>query len=233
MPGGAADAWPHIKDLFQKISAKVEDGSPCCDWVGEQGAGHFVKMVHNGIEYGDMQLIAEAYHLLKDLLGFDNEQLANVFAEWNKGELDSFLIEITANIFKKKTEDGKAYVVDTILDSAGQKGTGKWTAECALDLGQPLTLIAEAVFARCLSSLKKDRVEASKLLSGPATAAYSGDKQQLINDIRDAIYASKIISYTQGYILMRVRRLFVCFKTLKWLTFLCNVRLLPKNTNGT
>jgi 6-phosphogluconate dehydrogenase len=205
MPGGSTAAWPHVKEIFQKISAKVEDGSPCCDWVGEQGAGHFVKMVHNGIEYGDMQLIAESYHLLKELLGVTNDQLADTFSEWNKGDLDSFLIEITANIFRKKEEDGSGkYVVDGILDSAGQKGTGKWTAMTALDLGQPLTLIGEAVFARCLSSLKKDRVEASKVLpSGVTAGAYSGDRAQLINDVRDAMYAAKIVSYAQGYVLMR------------------------------
>eukprot|EP01122_Echinamoeba_exundans_P005832 TRINITY_DN15_c0_g1_i1.p1 TRINITY_DN15_c0_g1~~TRINITY_DN15_c0_g1_i1.p1 ORF type:complete len:530 (-),score=166.32 TRINITY_DN15_c0_g1_i1:133-1530(-) len=205
MPGGSAAAWPHVKEIFQKISAKVEDGSPCCDWVGEQGAGHFVKMVHNGIEYGDMQLIAESYHIMKELLGMTNEQLADTFSEWNKGDLDSFLIEITANIFRKKEEDGSdKYVVDSILDSAGQKGTGKWTAMTALDLGQPLTLIGEAVFARCLSSLKSDRVEASKVLpSGVTAGAYSGDRAQLINDIRDAMYAAKIVSYAQGYVLMR------------------------------
>lgn len=205
MPGGSADAWPHVKPIFQKISAKVEDGSPCCDWVGEQGAGHFVKMVHNGIEYGDMQLIAESYHLMKELLGVSNEELANIFTEWNKGDLDSFLIEITANIFRKKEDDGSnKYVVDSILDSAGQKGTGKWTAITALDLGQPLTLIGEAVFARCLSSLKKDRVEASKILpSGVTAPAFAGDRKQLLNDIRDAMYAAKIVSYAQGYILMR------------------------------
>jgi len=162
-------------------------------------------MVHNGIEYGDMQLIAESYHLLQSLLNLNNEQLADIYSEWNKGELDSFLIEITANIFRKKDDDGKTYVIDTILDAAGQKGTGKWTVESALDLGQPLTLIGEAVFARCLSSLKKERMESSKILVGPTNYQYTGDKQQLIDDIRDAIYASKIISYAQGYILMKVR----------------------------
>lgn len=205
MPGGSSAAWPHVKEIFQKISAKVEDGSPCCDWVGEQGAGHFVKMVHNGIEYGDMQLIAESYHLMQELLGLSNEELADTFSEWNKGDLDSFLIEITANIFRKKDEDDPSkYVVDRILDSAGQKGTGKWTAMTALDLGQPLTLIGEAVFARCLSSLKKDRTEASTILpSGVSVEKFSGDKKQFLNDIRDAMYAAKIVSYAQGYVLMR------------------------------
>jgi 6-phosphogluconate dehydrogenase len=203
MPGGSKEAWPHIKDIFQKIAAKVEDGSPCCDWVGEEGAGHFVKMVHNGIEYGDMQLIAEAYFLLKNLLGMSNEELAHTFAEWNKGDLDSYLIEITSHIFTKKDDIQKdKYVVDLILDEAGQKGTGKWTVEAALDMGMPVTLIGEAVFARCLSSMKEERVKASKILSGPKVH-FTGDRKQFVDDVRDAIFASKIVSYAQGYILMR------------------------------
>src|SRR6266576_3204620 len=166
MPGGNPEAWPHVKDIFQSIAAKVEDGSPCCDWVGEAGAGHYVKMVHNGIEYGDMQLICEAYQLLEEGLHLTAEELHEIFAEWNKGELDSFLIEITAEIFAKKDEDGQP-LIDKILDTAGQKGTGKWTAISALDLGMPVTLIGESVFARCLSALKDERVAASKILSGP------------------------------------------------------------------
>lgn len=203
MPGGSIQAWPAVKDIFQAICAKVEDGSPCCDWVGEEGAGHFVKMVHNGIEYGDMQLICEAYHLLKNLLGLSNDEIHNVFAEWNKGDLDSYLIEITREIFTKKDDDQKdKYIVDLILDTAGQKGTGKWTVVAALDFGMPLTMIGEAVFARCLSATKEDRVQASKVLPGPS-AAFKGEKAAFINAIRDAVFASKIVSYTQGYILMR------------------------------
>lgn len=201
MPGGSPAAWPHVKPIFQDIAAKVDDGSPCCDWVGEKGAGHFVKMVHNGIEYGDMQLICEAYQIMKDLLGMSADEMHEVFKEWNKGELDSYLIEITRDILAYKDEDG-APLVDKILDTAGQKGTGKWTGVIALDLGIPLTLISEAVFARCLSSQKEQRVEASKVISGPAIK-FEGDKQAMINDLRNALYASKIISYAQGYLLMR------------------------------
>lgn len=203
MPGGSIQAWPAVKDIFQTICAKVEDGSPCCDWVGEEGAGHFVKMVHNGIEYGDMQLICEAYHLLKNLLGLSNDEIHNVFAEWNKGDLDSYLIEITKDIFTKKDDEQKdKYIVDLILDTAGQKGTGKWTVVAALDFGMPLTMIGEAVFARCLSATKEDRVQASKVLPGPSPA-FKGEKAAFINAIRDAVFAAKIVSYTQGYILMR------------------------------
>ncbi|HSI86689.1 MAG TPA: decarboxylating NADP(+)-dependent phosphogluconate dehydrogenase [Candidatus Methylacidiphilales bacterium] len=202
MPGGSPGAWPHVKEIFQAISAKVEDGSPCCDWVGENGAGHYVKMVHNGIEYGDMQLICEAYHLLSSTLGLTADEIAEVFTEWNKTELDSYLIEITADIFKFKDTDGSV-LVDKILDKAGQKGTGKWTIESALDTGTPVTLIAEAVFSRCISALKSERVAASKVLSGPAETKYTGDKAAFIEDIRRALYASKIISYAQGYMLMR------------------------------
>ncbi|MEO8128706.1 MAG: decarboxylating NADP(+)-dependent phosphogluconate dehydrogenase [Bryobacteraceae bacterium] len=201
MPGGNADAWPHVKEIFQAIAAKVEDGSPCCEWVGENGAGHYVKMVHNGIEYGDMQLICEAYQLLKDGLGLSADELHEVFAEWNKGELDSFLIEITADILAKKDDDG-APMIDKILDTAGQKGTGKWTGISALDLGTPVTLIGEAVFARCLSAMKEERVAASKILSGPAKAD-AGDKTKFIEDVRRALYCSKMISYAQGYMLLR------------------------------
>jgi 6-phosphogluconate dehydrogenase len=202
MPGGNPAAWPHVKDIFQSIAAKVEDGTPCCDWVGEDGAGHYVKMVHNGIEYGDIQLICEAWDLLKRGLDLTPDEVAGVFADWNKGELDSFLIEITAEIFAKKDEDGQP-LIDKILDTAGQKGTGKWTAISALDLGQPVTLIGEAVFARCLSALKDERVAASKVLNGPADAAKPSDRDAFIEDVRRALYCSKIISYAQGYMLLR------------------------------
>ena len=202
MPGGNPAAWPHVKEIFQSIAAKVEDGTPCCDWVGQDGAGHYVKMVHNGIEYGDIQLICEAYQLLKDGLGYTPDQLAEVFAEWNKGELDSYLIEITAAIFAKKDEDGQP-LIDKILDTAGQKGTGKWTAISALDLGQPVTLIGESVFARCLSALKDERVNASKILSGPKKVLTISEQKEFIEDVRRALYCSKMISYAQGYMLLR------------------------------
>jgi 6-phosphogluconate dehydrogenase len=202
MPGGNAAAWPHVKEIFQAISAKVEDGTPCCDWVGEDGAGHYVKMVHNGIEYGDMQLIGEAYQLLKDGLGLTPDEFAGVFTEWNQGELDSFLIEITATIFDKKDDDGEP-MVDKILDTAGQKGTGKWTAISALDLGMPVTLIGESVFARCLSALKDERVAASKILHGPAATRTISERAAFIEDVRRALYCSKMISYAQGYMLLR------------------------------
>jgi len=201
MPGGSPAAWPHVKPIFQAIAAKVEDGTPCCDWVGENGAGHYVKMVHNGIEYGDMQLICEAYYLMKTALGMSADEMHEIFAEWNKGKLDSYLIEITANILAFKDEDGEP-IVEKILDTAGQKGTGKWTAISSLDMGIPLTLIAEAVYARCLSALKEERVAASKVLSGP-TVTFDGDKAAFVKDLHDALYASKIISYTQGYMLLR------------------------------
>jgi 6-phosphogluconate dehydrogenase len=201
MPGGSNAAWEIVKPIFQKISAKVEDGTPCCDWVGENGAGHFVKMVHNGIEYGDMQLISEAYQIMKDLLNMSADEMHEVFKEWNKGELDSYLIEITRDILAYKDEDGKP-LVDKILDTAGQKGTGKWTAIAALDLGIPLTLIGEAVFARALSFQKDERVAASKILSGPEKK-FAGDKKLFIEDLRKALFASKIVSYAQGYALMR------------------------------
>jgi 6-phosphogluconate dehydrogenase len=202
MPGGNPAAWPHVKDIFQSIAAKVEDGTPCCDWVGEEGAGHYVKMVHNGIEYGDIQLICEAYQLLKDGLGYTPDQLAEVFAEWNKGELDSYLIEITATIFEKKDEDGQP-LIDKILDTAGQKGTGKWTAISALDLGQPVTLIGESVFARCLSALKEERVNASRVLEGPKKVLTISEEKEFIEDVRRALYCSKMVSYAQGYMLLR------------------------------
>jgi 6-phosphogluconate dehydrogenase len=202
MPGGNPAAWPHVKEIFQAIAAKVEDGTPCCDWVGENGAGHFVKMVHNGIEYGDMQLICEAYDLLQRGLGLSADELHTVFAEWNKGELDSYLIEISRDIFAKKDEDGKP-IVDKILDTAGQKGTGKWTVFSSLDLGQPVTLIGESVFARCLSALKEERVEAAKILQGPASKASVGDRVAFIEDVRRALYCSKMVSYAQGYMLLR------------------------------
>jgi 6-phosphogluconate dehydrogenase len=202
MPGGNPAAWPHVKPIFQAIAAKVEDGTPCCDWVGEDGAGHYVKMVHNGIEYGDMQLICEAYDLLQRGLGLTADELAEVFTGWNKGELDSYLIEISSHIFAKKDEDGQP-LVDKILDTAGQKGTGKWTVFSSLDLGQPVTLIGESVFARCLSALKEERVEASKILEGPASKPSAGDRAVFIENVRCALYCSKIISYAQGYMLLR------------------------------
>ncbi|MDI9482035.1 MAG: decarboxylating NADP(+)-dependent phosphogluconate dehydrogenase [Bacillota bacterium] len=201
MPGGSPDAWQHVKPIFQAIAAKVDDGSPCCDWVGENGAGHFVKMVHNGIEYGDMQLICEAYHMMKVLLGMTPDEMHEVFDEWNKGELNSYLIEITRDILAFKDEDGKP-IIDKILDTAGQKGTGKWTAIAALDEGVPLTLIGEAVFSRCLSAMKEERVQASKVLTGPEPK-FTGNRGEMIEDIRKALYASKIVSYAQGYTLMR------------------------------
>jgi 6-phosphogluconate dehydrogenase len=201
MPGGSPAAWPQVKPIFQAIAAKTDDGTPCCDWVGENGAGHFVKMVHNGIEYGDMQLICEAYDILKNVLGMSAFEMHDVFAEWNKGELDSYLIEITRDILGFKDADGQP-LVDRILDTAGQKGTGKWTGIEALELGIPLTLIGEAVFARCLSAIKEERVEASKVLPGPKPK-FEGDRRAFVEDVRKALYASKMVSYAQGYTLMR------------------------------
>ncbi|MCQ2412875.1 MAG: decarboxylating NADP(+)-dependent phosphogluconate dehydrogenase [Sphaerochaetaceae bacterium] len=201
MPGGSEAAWPLVKPIFQAICAKVEDGSPCCDWVGSDGAGHYVKMVHNGIEYGDMQLICEAYHLMKDLLGMTPDEMAEVFAQWNKTELDSYLIEITSTILAKKDDDGQP-LVDKILDTAGQKGTGKWTGIAALDEGVPLTLIGESVFARCLSAMKAERVEAAAAYN-IQRGKYTGDKAEMIENIRKALLASKIISYAQGYVLLQ------------------------------
>ena len=201
MPGGHPDAWPHVKPIFQAIAAKTDAGEPCCEWVGKGGSGHFVKMVHNGIEYGDMQMICETYHMMKEGLGMSNDEMHEVFKRWNTGVLDSYLIEITRDILGHKDEDGNS-TVDCILDKAGQKGTGKWTAITALDVGQPLTLIGEAVFARCLSALKDERVEAEKVLNGPGTK-FEGDKAAFVDQLEQALYASKIVSYAQGYQLMR------------------------------
>jgi 6-phosphogluconate dehydrogenase len=205
MPGGSPAAWPHVRPVFQAVAAKVPEGDPdgtaCCDWVGEDGAGHFVKMVHNGIEYGDMQIIAEAYHLMKEGLGLSNNEMSAVFGRWNEGKLQSYLIEITRDILAYRDEEGQA-VVDLILDSAGQKGTGKWTVSSALDQGTPLTLVGEAVFARCLSSLVDERAVASGVLAGP-TGQFPGDRAALLADLEQALYAAKIASYTQGYMLMR------------------------------
>src|SRR5437868_1997297 len=204
MPGGSPAAWPHVKDIFQSIAAKVDNGVPCCDWVGEGGAGHYVKMVHNGIEYGDMQLICEAYNILKNGLGMTADEMHQVFKEWNQGELESYLIEITRDILAFKDTDGQP-LVEHILDTAGQKGTGKWTVQNSADLGIPITLISEAVYARCVSALKDERVKAAKKLKGPrpalAQAKKPEAKKQFINDIRDALYSSKIVSYAQGYML--------------------------------
>lgn len=202
MPGGSEAAWPLVKPLFQAICARVEDGSPCCEWVGPNGAGHYVKMVHNGIEYGDMQLICESYQLMRDLLGMSADEMAQVFSEWNKGELDSYLIGITADILGHKDEDGTP-LLEHILDTAGQKGTGKWTSVAALDEGIPLTLIGEAVFARCISAMKEERTAASKILKGPAPVSGMPDKKEFLEAIKDALYASKIISYAQGFTLLR------------------------------
>ena len=201
MPGGSSAAWPRVKDILQSIAAKVEDGTPCCDWVGENGAGHFVKMVHNGIEYGDMELICEAYNLMKTGLGLTPDQMHEVFNQWNQGELNSYLIEITRDILAYKDTDGQP-LVDKILDSAGQKGTGKWTVMASQELGIPITLIAEAVYSRTISALKDERVKASKRLKGPKPAI-KGESKKWIEDIRHALYASKIVSYAQGYMLMR------------------------------
>jgi 6-phosphogluconate dehydrogenase len=209
MPGGSAAAWLHIKPIFQAIAARTPDGEPCCDWMGENGAGHFVKMVHNGIEYGDIQLIGETYDVMKRVLGMSNAEMHDVFAEWNRAELDSYLIEITRDILGFVDKNGEA-TVDKILDAAGQKGTGKWTVVEALDEGTPLTLIGEAVFARALSAAKEERVQASKQIK-PVVSEFKGDRKQLIDDLRQALYASKIISYAQGYQLMRAAA-----KTYKW-----------------
>jgi len=213
MPGGSALAWVHVKPIFQAIAAKVEENIPCCEWVGSDGAGHFVKMVHNGIEYGDMQLICEAYFLMKEYLGMDADEMYEVFKKWNEGELDSYLIEITRDIMAFKDDDGSA-LVEKILDTAGQKGTGKWTSIASLDEGTPLTLISEAVYARCLSALKDERVMASKVLPGPVSAELLVDKDndnlklivdklEFVDDIKQALYASKIISYAQGFALLK------------------------------
>jgi 6-phosphogluconate dehydrogenase len=206
MPGGSPAAWPHVKDIFQGIAAKVDNGVPCCDWVGEGGAGHYVKMVHNGIEYGDMQLICEAYNILKNGLGMSADEMHEVFKEWNTGELESYLIEITRDILAYKDTDGQP-LVEHILDTAGQKGTGKWTVQSSADLGIPITLIAEAVYARCVSAIKDERVKAARKLKGPKPTLPQSKKaeakKEFIINVRDALYASKIVSYAQGYMLMR------------------------------
>ncbi len=202
MPGGSDAAWPQVKPIFQAIAAKVADGTPCCEWVGPDGAGHFVKMVHNGIEYGDMQLIGEAYYIMANALDMSADEMHEVFAQWNEGDLDSYLIDITARILARKDRDTGKPIVDVIKDSAGQKGTGKWTSQIALDLGVAIPTITEAVFARGISAIKDERVAASRILTGPE-ARYTGDRQQFIDAIRDALYASKICSYAQGYALMR------------------------------
>ncbi len=201
MPGGSPAAWPLVKPIFQSICAKTPAGEPCCEWIGEDGAGHYVKMVHNGIEYGDMQLICEAYQMMKEGLGMSNEEMHNALAEWMNGELNSYLIEITRDILAYRDEKGEA-VVDKILDTAGQKGTGKWTSVSSLDLGMPVTLIGEAVYARCLSAMKEARVEASKILEGPKVKV-EGDRKQWVEDIRQALLASKLVSYAQGFMLLR------------------------------
>jgi len=202
MPGGSTEAWPHVKPIFQKISAKVDDGSPCCEWVGENGAGHFVKMVHNGIEYGDMQMISEAYWIMKNALGMTPDEMQPVLREWNKGELDSYLIEITTEIMGKKDDETGQPMLDVIMDKAGQKGTGRWTSQEALNLGVPAPTVVEAVFARAMSAIKDERIEAAKILNGP-DVKFEGDKTEFIEMIRQALYASKICSYAQGYQLMR------------------------------
>ena len=201
MPGGSEAAWPHVKPIFQAIAAKTDEGEPCCDWVGRGGAGHFVKMVHNGIEYGDMQMICETYQMMKEGLGMSNDDMFDAFARWNEGVLDSYLIEITRDILGYRDENGEA-TLDCILDTAGQKGTGKWTGIAALNAGQPLTAIGEAVFARCLSALKDERVAASTVLAGP-DATFTGERAAMVDDLEQALYASKIVSYAQGYQLMR------------------------------
>mmetsp|Transcript_17377 Transcript_17377/g.34073 ORF Transcript_17377/g.34073 Transcript_17377/m.34073 type:complete len:484 (-) Transcript_17377:348-1799(-) len=202
MPGGSPAAWEHVKPIFQAISAKVEDGSPCCEWVGNAGAGHYVKMVHNGIEYGDMQIICECYQVMRDVLKLDNAEIAGVFAEWNKSDLNSFLVEITADICAYKQQDG-SHLLDFILDKAGQKGTGKWTAIASLDMGMPVTLIGESVFARCLSALKAERVHASTIIKGPTDAKFTGDKTAFLEHLRRAMFCAKVVSYAQGFMLMR------------------------------
>lgn len=203
MPGGPRDAYDLVEPILTEIAAKAPDGEPCVIYIGPGGAGHYVKMVHNGIEYGDMQLISESYAVLKHVLGLDNDELASVYSEWNEGELDSFLIEITSKIFKKKDDKSDKRLVDVILDRAAQKGTGKWTSQSALDLGVPLTLITESVFARVLSSMKEERVAASKQLEGPKTEKFSGDRKAFIESVRRALYLSKIISYAQGFAQLR------------------------------
>jgi 6-phosphogluconate dehydrogenase len=219
MPGGSPEAWPLIKDIFQAIAAKTPDGTPCCEWVGEGGAGHYVKMAHNGIEYGDMQIIGEAYQLMKHGCGLSADEISAVFAAWNKTDLNSYLIEITSEIVAYKDEDGLP-LVDKILDKAGQKGTGKWLSVNSLDLGIPVTLIAEAVYARCLSAMKDERVVASKKLPGPGTK-FTGNKKDFIEDLRQALLASKLISYAQGFMLMREAQ-----KEYGWTLHFGNIALL-------
>ena len=203
MPGGSREAWPFVKPIFQAIAARVADGTPCCDWVGSDGAGHYVKMVHNGIEYGDMQMIAEAYFLMKNLLGMTPAEMHEVFKEWNKGELNSYLIEITRDIMATVDEETDKPMVDVILDTAGQKGTGKWTSQSALDMGTPAPTVAEAVFARFMSAVKEERVVASQILEGPVPV-FEGDKEAFVEEIRQALYASKICSYAQGFQLLKM-----------------------------
>jgi 6-phosphogluconate dehydrogenase len=222
MPGGAADAWPLVKDLFQNIAAKTDDGSPCCDWVGENGAGHYVKMVHNGIEYGDMQLIAEAYQLMRDGLGLSHAAMHRAFAAWNRGELESYLIEITRDIMAVADADGQP-LVEKILDAAGQKGTGKWTGVNSLDLGVPVTLITEAVYARALSALKDERIDAARILKGPK-GKFKPDAKASVENIRKALLASKIVSYAQGFMLMREAS-----REYGWQLDLGNIALLWRN----
>ena len=202
MPGGSAQAWPHVKNIFQSIAAKVDDGSPCCEWLGNDGSGHYVKMVHNGIEYGDMQMICEAYALMRNVLKMEPAEISDVFGEWNKGELDSYLIEITRDILAKTDDETGKPMVDVILDKAGQKGTGRWTSLSALDLGVPAQTIVEAVFARALSAIKDERLVASRKLSGPI-AAFNDDKNEFLEQLRQALFASKICSYAQGYQLIQ------------------------------
>ena len=223
MPGGSPEAWPHVKPIFQSIAAKVEDGSPCCEWVGSDGAGHFVKMVHNGIEYGDMQMICESYFLMERALGMSPEEMRDVFADWNEGELNSYLIEITRDIMARKDPETNKPMIDVILDIAGQKGTGKWTSQGALDLGVPAQTIAEAVFARIMSAIKEERVAAAKVLNGPASA-FQGDKQEFTEMIRRALYSSKICSYAQGFQLMRTAA-----KEFKWDLHFGEIALLWRN----
>ncbi|NUQ62316.1 MAG: decarboxylating NADP(+)-dependent phosphogluconate dehydrogenase [Pirellulales bacterium] len=223
MPGGSVDAWPIVKPIFQAISAKVgpKKDIPCCEWVGPRGAGHYVKMVHNGIEYGDMQLICEAYWMLKHALGLSNEELYDTFAQWNRGELDSYLIEITRDIFSVKDEETGKHLVDLILDTAGAKGTGKWMSQLALDLGVPSTLVTEAVYARCLSAIKDARVRASKVLAGPSGQKYQGNRKEFIEQIRQALYASKVCSYAQGFVQMQAAAV-----EHKWPLDFCSIPLL-------
>ena len=202
MPGGNSKAWPFVRDIFQSIAAKVETGDPCCEWVGDGGAGHYVKMIHNGIEYGDMQMICEAYHILRQIISMEPDEMANVFSNWNKSELDSYLIEITADILNKKDEESGKPMIDLILDTAGQKGTGKWTGIDALQLGAVATAITEAVYSRSLSALKEERVAASKILNGPQCQPFNGDRDGFVDDVKNALFASKICSYAQGFQLL-------------------------------